>query len=483
MPKLIKKDPIHISVKDRGKGITVEPGFSYTFILDEKELAVEIIEAEDALFRSNSALFLPTAIEDESASQSDYQVFESNDTLDSQAAVSGLNVICGFFRYYQFCIDRGDVKHVLITGHADSVGKESSNEKLSQKRAAIVESIILGGKDSRTLFVKNVVKKHTKKDQQHILNWLVKTLGVANVDKLNVDGKIGSKTSSAIRAVKKELRSDSFPSNRYSGFGFSDDIEKIRKTLINNTEFAANLWVFVFELYQAEMYVALKNDNFNLEDIRANLKWVDAERKAVGCGETWPVEARGQDNYKSQSNRRVEILFYDPHELKGNLPCHDDKCAEEECHIFKNIDKYAPRPLDVHLKWTYIPLRSDGTLYNFIGIANFQNDNKEKADDLFILECTSGKQLSGQKENDFDRNIFGFCELHQGEKFSLIHLSNSKEPTVQTLFENRSYSEFSTAPTQKNNPEKRTNCVENSEFEEDFESEDINIEPYQLEYI
>ncbi|UCG12233.1 MAG: hypothetical protein JSU72_17295, partial [Deltaproteobacteria bacterium] len=50
------------------------------------------------------------------------------------------------------------------------------------------------------------------------------------------------------------------------------------------------------------------------------LNFVDDGCKAVGCGENYPIDTPRQDNYRSDLNRRVEILFFDPEE-KPKLKC------------------------------------------------------------------------------------------------------------------------------------------------------------------
>ncbi|MBN2528843.1 MAG: hypothetical protein JXR76_20805, partial [Deltaproteobacteria bacterium] len=241
-------------------------------------------------------------------------------------------------------------KHLLICGHTDTAGRESYNEALSQKRANVVSYVMLGDKKSRSMFVVTVNKQHTSEDIQHVLLWLSKVLGVPGANPGKIDGKIGQNTNSAIREIKRYFRSGDFPPPRYDGIFFNDDFHDIRLHLENNTTFGASLWAVVFEIYQAELQVSLRADGFDIHRIRDSLKWVDPDKKAVGCGETWPINARGKDNYKSQANRRVEILFYDPDEITAELPCKEDKCAEDDCHIFKNMDRYNPGEMETNLE-------------------------------------------------------------------------------------------------------------------------------------
>ncbi len=168
------------------------------------------------------------------------------------------------------------------------------------------------------------------------------------------------------------------PTDAYADVEHSPDLDELKDKLKGNA-FDENVWAAVFEIYQAELQASLISDGLILSKLRQNLKWVDETKKAVGCGETWPIDNRGTDNYRSQSNRRVEILFYDPDELKrfgprkdegdddkNFLPCHDGTCAEEDCHIYKDVYKYNPKEGSKAptLQWKYISLTPDGRLFD-----------------------------------------------------------------------------------------------------------------------
>ena len=53
-------------------------------------------------------------------------------------------------------------------------------------------------------------------------------------------------------------------------------------------------------------------DVAGLEVLRNKLHWLYDDLRRVGCGEYHPTDMPGKDNFKSQKNRRVELLFYDP---------------------------------------------------------------------------------------------------------------------------------------------------------------------------
>ena len=162
-------------------------------------------------------------------------------------------------------------------------------------------------------------------------------------------------------AFKKLIKNQFPPPGKYETVEFSPDLQDIKDSLKTGPKIGEGAWAAIFEIYQAELQLAVGD----IKGTRENLQWVDENNKAVGCGETWPLENRGQDNYRSQTNRRVEILFYDPEELLvKDLPCKDGKCAEADCHIFKNIDRYDDESdtLTPNLEWNYIHLEPDGQI-------------------------------------------------------------------------------------------------------------------------
>lgn len=334
--------------------------------LVRKEVLVDVVEAEDVLFRYNSALMLPTPMP-EAAKPSDGDDDQSSNgnpyATEEQLAVSGLAVIKGVLRYQQICVERNEQKKMLIAGHTDTAGSEDYNEELSRQRASVVLDILLGGTEQRKHFAETVYKKHTTKDEQHVLRWIATSFGWPDTNPGAIDGIIGPNTKKAIRALKKNLKNPNLFPPPYDCGEYSQDAKTLAQSLKEGDFLCLTFWEVLFELYQAEIKVALKLDELDIDEIRKSIQWVDAEKKFVGCGETWPLEARGDTNFESQTNRRVELLFYDPTLLKKGLPCKDDACAEGDCHIYKNIDRYDPNkegPFGPKLEWRYIQIVPPG---------------------------------------------------------------------------------------------------------------------------
>lgn len=56
----------------------------------------------------------------------------------------------------------------------------------------------------------------------------------------------------------------------------------------------------------------------------------------VGCNEYHPRDAENIDDFKCESNRRVEVLFFEPKDEKPALDCDPDrnKCTGKGCALF-----------------------------------------------------------------------------------------------------------------------------------------------------
>ena len=446
---------IRVALRDilSGKPIPILPGRLNKIVVVRPNVTVDILEAEDALFRNESAFFLPSALQEQNLDPDDKS--KDSETLKKQIRVSGLDVLAAFFDYYARCIGCQSPKRVLISGHTDTVGSDAYNETLSRKRANVVLYMILGnGADripaieadpetpldtegNRSEFVDIVSSTHTEKDQQHVLKWTAQTLSWGQADPGEIDGVIGQQTRLAIQAFKKNFK-DSLPiQTRYANVRFTPDINTIRGKLDDSSRFTDLVWAAIFELYQAELELALQKRGLDLDRLRSELSWVAPEKKAVGCGETWPREARGVQNYKSQTNRRVEILLYDPGEILAELPCKDQKCVKDDCHIFADIKrpedkKAALRP---RLSWRYLP-RVDEEVGPYYDLyvrfdANTQLvSDQTKTYELYSLDnlaLVSALSTGSDIEIDGDGCYLDFPYLLAGYTYSLV----CKDDTTQ----------------------------------------------------
>jgi hypothetical protein len=111
--------------------------------------------------------------------------------------------------------------------------------------------------------------------------------------------------------------------------------EEFGKAIAEDGKIGRETWGAVFDLYQDDLAFRMQADEAKMKSIRSKLAFVDAGKKQVGCGEHFPVEQKHRDNFKSQANRRVEILFFETGE-EPKLPCHASagSCDPAQCDVY-----------------------------------------------------------------------------------------------------------------------------------------------------
>lgn len=291
--------------------ITLKCGQSYTFVVAHTMRSLSILELEDALFHSDSAVFLPQATDEEPGGN------------ENQKRINGLDVLLATFRHLQ-----ESKQALVVAGHADTTGSNEYNKKLSKMRAESVVHLLEGQDQNRIAWqnrfgskTENGCNTKTERDIQVILKWAATDPAIGwSCNPGPVDGIVGSKTTAAIKQFQIAYNTD-FNKN------ISEDGISGKQT-----------WGAVFDLYQREISNRLVTDNTSVENYRKNLRW-KIDEKVVGCGEQFPIDAVEKDNYKSKSNRRVEILFFDQND-KFTLNCtKDNTCLEDGCPIYGSTAK------------------------------------------------------------------------------------------------------------------------------------------------
>ena len=262
-----------------------------------------VLEIEDVHFNHNSAVLLP-----------DYEPDKKGRRESVAGRVTGLAVLRACYLHVQEEFDQ----LLLIVGHTDTTGKASYNMKLSKMRADGVQCALTGDRNG---WVKVALKKHHVMDIQQILKWIVRVWGWP-CDGGPVDDKFGPRTEKGIRAFQSAYNNKFDASIKVDG-------------IVGRKTFGA-----IFDLYMRELQYLMETDKQYLEQYRSKLKFLDDSHKAVGCGEDFPIEQPRQDGYYSSTNRRVELLFFDPSE-KPSLDCrsgdsHDkDKCEVYDPRLYK----------------------------------------------------------------------------------------------------------------------------------------------------
>jgi hypothetical protein len=85
-------------------------------------------------------------------------------------------------------------------------------------------------------------------------------------------------------------------------------------------------------------------DATGLERLRGNLHFADDDRRSVGCGEAFPIDAPHRQAYRSQSNRRLELMFFEQRDVPP-LRCHPapGRCVPADCRV------HDPRMYEPHV--------------------------------------------------------------------------------------------------------------------------------------
>jgi hypothetical protein len=251
----------------------------------------------DALFRTNSAVILPEGE-------------DPNSKPGSSQAVTTVGLFATVLRYNEehpshVTTDGTAVrKKLLIAGHTDTQGKDADNQKLSEERAQVALSLLSFDRDK---FAKLCQKRHDGVDLTQVFHWVADSLDFEFDCKPTLHDQPPSTTSvTRFKTAYNAAFDAKFASiNGAKKFG-----------TVNGTQDEA-LWGAIFDCYEYGLCCELGDMETSTEGqeelkrLRSELTWVDDKHKTMGFGEKFPVDNATKNNYRSQSNRRVEIMMFD----------------------------------------------------------------------------------------------------------------------------------------------------------------------------
>jgi len=294
---------------------------------DPEAAQLTFVELSDAHFRTNSAVVLPEG--------------ENPGESGEHPALTSVGLIANALRFN----DEHPGRSMLVAGHTDSAASESFNQKLSEERAKVAFAMLKGGSDSRTSFGKLCDGRHTTTDIQQILSWVARAFPGFDCDPGKLDGV----------ARKEPVRKFQLAYNA-------------NKATLNPDPTAANLlvdgtvgeltWQAFFDCYEAALKDELGEDDAGVADLRTKVVFADEERESLGFGELFPIEELGVDEFRSQTNRRVELLFFEPGEEPDLAHAQDDP-ETSELYLPGRYDRTAlqgtptakrPNQFDVHVR-------------------------------------------------------------------------------------------------------------------------------------
>ncbi len=320
-----------------------------------------LIEVEDLHFHHNSAVFLPDYVQHNTAVEP-----------DRADHLSGLSILALCYRYAG---DHAGQKF-LIAGHTDTTGDAGYNLELSRLRAGNVFSVLMGKKDD---WVKICLTRHKTEDYQQILHWIAYEWSW-DCDPGAVTGEDDEQTDLAVKNFKIQFNKD-------TGSSLKENSDVNRET-----------WEAFYEMYLRGLKKIMKTDDGGLASARGRLTFLDGKHQRVGCGENFPIEQRGVDNYKSATNRRVELLFFDPGE-EPKMDCHplETRCIPSFCQLY-NRRFYQP----VHIPATPVPPpKPEPGELSIVKVDDHFAPSKESLDFTYKIQKLAAREVKFQVMADF----------------------------------------------------------------------------------
>jgi hypothetical protein len=311
MAKMKPKKKLITSADAKGKH-KASHGLKNTLTLNK--ITTNTIEIEDFLFHHNSAVFLPSNPAGPSSAQGNPD--------KKQQAKSGFEVIRMIYAYAH----NYPSQYLIIAGHTDTTGDVKYNFGLSELRSKAVLSILLG---DRSLWVKTVTQKHKVEDFQQILKHY------HNIHGWDCDpGEVNNDNNEKTKRAVKEFQ---------SMMGLHVDGIVGPKT-----------WGAIFDVYMEDLagVMGLKTPE-GLAIWRSDLRFAErkqsmfsmAENRVLSCGECIPKDSPGLDGLKSQTNRRVEAIFFEPPASKDwSIVCPK---ATTTKHTIDQCPMYSPAWVDI----------------------------------------------------------------------------------------------------------------------------------------
>ncbi len=379
---------VEITLAHLGGTFTCITGGTTEFIL--KKIPVHVLEMEDVCYHDGSALLLP---DNPSGAK------EGSSSGQEQKQIGGIAALSLVFRQFE----EDPNKRLLIAGHDDTIGKAKDSFIISRKRA---EGILYLLKGDEKAWISHAYDGHTIKDYQQIMKYFHYDKGW-DCDPGSIDGIWGRKTERATGIFFEAMERMGYCKKRP---------EKNEVITSTGKKWPIDAWAGVYALYEDMIFRFLIGSRWTPKDAvaaRQKISFVDPNSPFVACGESFPIDGLGKDNFRSQKNRRVEFLFFDQDELPPlplKCPVNIDRAhKKEECPLH-NLAYYIRtyiKPDDInsvlyHLKFEYFdrikeercPVPSGLQLKAFKGgnPCIFRSSSNYGLYDIRILNVSGGKR-------------------------------------------------------------------------------------------
>ena len=249
---------------------------------------VTLLEMHDALFRTNSCVVLPEG-EDPAERPQDH------------LSLTSYGLVATVLRFNE----EHPGKKLFVAGHCDTTATVGFNQRLSEERAAATVALIVGDRDA---FAKLADDRHQVADYKQILSWIAEAFD-PDLFEVPFDCDPGAIDDDAASGKDAVLAFQEAYNQNKSLLGASaDDLQE-------NGSMGPETWGAFFDCYEYALRDELDEDADGVVALRDQVEWADDERRGLGFSEHHPVDNLGRDGYRSQANRRVEVLFFDDGEV------------------------------------------------------------------------------------------------------------------------------------------------------------------------
>ncbi len=386
-------------------------------------IEIEVIEIEGGMFYETSAVAMPVhcegeiehnhpdsggdaaddspedAAEDEAEDDTDDEAEGGGDDDDETTFLTLYESLALVFRQLQ--IDSR--KKVLIAGHSEPADPPSRGFELSEKRAKSILYLLTG---EGAPWIELVTQNHLIIDYQQILKYFDNSRGW-NCNPRNIDNGWTDRTARAVRRFFSRYN------RRFARRRGLDQLpDDLYDTVANDPDkrWPEEAWAAVFNLYQDELRRVLEVTPTQMDTMRSTLlEFIAETTRYVRCGESFPINSEFSENYRSEDNHRVEILFFDPDEIP-EMNCPDstgEAHTEEVCPLWCSgnftLSFVDPADLEIipyHLKITYFNRIKNELLpvpegLGITALANRRNDlnvRLDYRDGVYIVKVPEGRR-------------------------------------------------------------------------------------------
>lgn len=302
----------------------IKLGTGRTHVLTLLEPRGHFLEFDDVFFSFNSTALLPE-------SKDHTPVTPEGDPI------TGLNLCLAVLQYAE---QFGGEKSLLVLGHTDTVGSDDENVTLSRLRAQVVHALIDGKREAfkEAVDAPHITDKQQKAntlihDKNFVLDWIA--------DYTDWPCSLKDNHNNHWAATKQLQASYNEHGSEYGGEGEQLDVDG---------DFGPLTWGAVFDVYQDYLARALEIDHAELRARQDALVYANAGTTFAGCGEFHPV-ARLGDGMRSETNRRVEVNFFDLAEVP-QLECFTGGCAGRACELYDPL-RFRRTPLPPSWKYPW----------------------------------------------------------------------------------------------------------------------------------